>query len=527
MASLTIGGVKIAGMSGEGFGVRALSDARRHVAHLLPDEWAEHDLHSCERTIADAGADFGFAGRMLAAWEHGLRRGHIPVENHETSPVAVLSSAGQIPYRFVHVPIRAIRRNQAELVRRGIVNLQPDPARLIFHDDGIIRPSTLISCCHGSTGMAEVVCGQLAETGFLQSIEPTDPRINWFAGRPPHDSGSEPMYVLVEVPDRAPELAPKMAAEVQSQWSEIQNYLRGRTPCFFCSSAELTPHEAKFSPTLGSEAGVDADFGATQRRYQCGFTFAPFGDPQECCHFVAWDHPSAPETIADMTLADFSIPDLLALTMQANRGFHALGETMGATLQPSITGVCNHWAGNSIAHQHFQFFALPHLPQVQTVAAQLCSTTTQDLVAMADVRVWRVQQWAAPSYVVQASPELELDRQLHRVSQVGNMIAAAWGGEHNLVAVGIDSQPLLIFIPRMREKLEAACSQVPVIKKNAGVLEMLGYFIIDEAASFNRLAQCTASQLQQIGDDWLACLAPSTSLIEAFESRVLTTNQTV
>ena len=172
------------------------------------------------REIAEAD---GVGVAVLVAWQHGLRIGHIPVDSTAAPQVLQAPIDDGCPYLFVHVPVRGIRGNSAELIRRGIMN--PTPAS-------------------------------------------TSPKRN--------------------------------------------GDLATETPCFLCAVSDLTPHEATFV------IPVATDRPTTRRNYAIGFTFAPFGDPTEVCHFLAWDQPSAGATALDMTPTDNSIGDLLHLTTRLN-----------------------------------------------------------------------------------------------------------------------------------------------------------------------------------------------------------------
>ena len=100
----------------------------------------------------------------------------------------------------------------------------------------------------------------------------------------------------------------------------------------------------------------------TVRNYQLGFTFAPVGKPEEVCHFLAWDFPHINDVVMSMEPHAASFSDLVTLVQVINDDIRQFCRTdKRRPPEPGpIYGVCNHWAGNTIYHQHYQFFQLPH-----------------------------------------------------------------------------------------------------------------------------------------------------------------------
>ena len=170
------------------------------------------------------------------------------------------------------------------------------------------------------------------------------------------EGSGEKVYVRVE---NQPLEKGRLPVELNRE--EVRDYvvktLEKKSACNYCSVPALTPHQVTIhSARVLSRAGRRQDDLATVRNYQLGFTFAPFGDPREVCHFVAWDFPHVNDLVMNMEPQAYSFSDLIRLVRVINRDirkFCGVSEVDPAP-QP-VSGICNHWAGNSIYHQHYQF----------------------------------------------------------------------------------------------------------------------------------------------------------------------------
>jgi peptide subunit release factor RF-3 len=76
-----------------------------------------------------------------------------------------------------------------------------------------------------------------------------------------------------------------------------------------------------------------------------------------------------------------------------------------------------------------------------------------------------------------------------------------------------DDRISAIFIPRDRRKIDTSCPGNLIQKKNAGVLEMMGYFIIDNPDEFEDLELTSPEHLKDLGDSWLSELAPTATAV--------------
>jgi hypothetical protein len=77
-----------------------------------------------------------------------------------------------------------------------------------------------------------------------------------------------------------------------------------------------------------------------------------------------------------------------------------------------------------------------------------------------------------------------------------------------------------IFIPRDRRKLDTSHPNNIIQKLNAGVLEMMGYFIIDKGDDFDLVRRAACAGRKALGDSWLSELAPDPRQVAEFEDRL-------
>ena len=434
---------------------------RSHYGVVIGDR----DMARVNAQLGRIAARDGLAVALLVAWQHGLTIGHIPVDDHANAQLLAVPASAHCPYVFVHVPVRTIRGDHSELIRRGIMNPQPDPTRLRRHDPVRSRH-------HDSEGVPDSwVTSELLRT-------------RRGSGEAHADAATG--------------------------------------ACFLCSEAELTPHEASF--------GIPADsaHAPTARDYAVGFTFAPFGDPAEVCHFLAWDHPGNDAPVLSMQPTDFSTTDLLTITSRVNDGLAQFCQDYQLGAPPTITGVCNHWAGNTIDHQHYQFFSLSTLPLL--VAAREPGSV---ITIGQGLRVRRVTSWPAAAYVIEPMPgddgvwdAHDPDPQVRpMVGRAADALAALWNDlaashTQNTVAYRCEGTDRALVIPRDRNRTATLPTLTGLRKVNAGVLEMLGYFLIDDAVDLQRIAGLGSAQRTALGDAWLAALTPPAAEIAEFEAEV-------
>jgi hypothetical protein len=194
-----------------------------------------------------------------------------------------------------------------------------------------------------------------------------------------------------------------------------------------------------------------------------------------------------------------------------------------------VAGGCNHWAGNSIYHQHYQFFRIAQLPLL------LASERSEVLVTYQDVEVRKLSaSWPAPAFIIRSlRPGGDED-----VIKVADSVAREWrvlshGEDRSLgneivikdytqnILVTIDGDQLTaIFIPRLRSKASTGDADNAIQKSNAGILEMMGYFVIDEPEDFEVLKGMSASQRERLGNSWLSELGPHANTVQEFEKNV-------
>ena len=146
-------------------------------------------------------------------------------------------------------------------------------------------------------------------------------------------------------------------------WNYVLKSLRYKFECNYCSAQALSPREVNINSAHARTQDGQADEQATVRNYQLGFTFAPVGKPDDVCHFLAWDFPHISDLVMNMEPQAYSFSDLIRLVRVINRDIALFCRRNGVQTPPvQASGGCNHWAGNSIYHQHYQFFRIAQLP---------------------------------------------------------------------------------------------------------------------------------------------------------------------
>jgi hypothetical protein len=492
------------------------------------------DTHEVGEDLRRIAGKDGLGVAILVAWQHGLKSGHIPLDpaaDGASSPqVDALPAGDGCPYEFVHVPVRQFRRNKPELVRRRIMNQDADPALFTYHEDGLV--GTFSFQDPQSVGLAEDDLREILDAFFQQGVlvraNVNNRQIhfkNLMAKRRIEES-AEKVYVRAD--DRplhreAVGLPP--ALHRPEVWDYVEDALRFRSSCNYCSVQALTPRQV----TIHTARVFTR---ATVRNYQLGFTFAPVGDPESVCHFLAWDFPHINDLVMNMEPQAYSFSDLIRLVRVINRDVERFCRVKKVEASEPVSGACNHWAGNSLYHQHYQFFRIAGLPLLAA------GTAARPLVTYRDVEVRKVARWwPSPAYLITSSTagrDEDVMRVADRVARewqvlsegedwsYGNGIAIRNHTQNIFVTTDADSVSA-IFIPRDRRRINTADPGNPIQKSNAGVLEMLGYFVIDDPRDFATLkvmSRRNRKDLKNLGDSWLRELAPDAEAIREFEANV-------
>ena len=491
----------------------------------------------------------GLGVAILAAWYHGLEFGHIwgggfkKLDGTIEGPIEFLNPVeGVCPYLFVHIPVRKYRSNIDQLVQLGIMNKEADPAFLIYHEDGLVSMLSFPQPRKDETGkqlaltddqVAEIL-DALSYGGSLLPANVNNRQIQFkdeAAKRKIRATGG-PVYVVHRMPDWDRERLPSGL-----QTEEIRAYITGilakKHPCHYCSAQALNPREVTIHSThvhtfaeLEDEEPPMHDELKTVRNYQLGFTFAPVGDPEQICHFLAWDFPHINNVVMNMEPHAYSFSDLIKLVQVINEGIQNFCDKQDVPVPKPIYGACNHWAGNSIYHQHYQFFRLPHIP--------LLEASRQLVTEYQDVGVYEVgAEWPARAFVVKAKGPGQDDRVLavaDRIAREWRLLSEGDDKSHgNGISIKVNTQNtfvaqtpdglVAVFIPRHRSKLNASAGNLT--KKNAGVLEMLGYFVIDEPSVFKKIQEdMNPEGRAELARLWLEELTPLKDSIDIFRENI-------
>jgi hypothetical protein len=515
---------------------------------------SQTNMHVVGEKLREIVAEDGLGVAILVAWRHGLSIGHIPLDLDETGkPKDVQAekiSHEQCPYVYVRVPVRAIRGDIRELVRRGIMNPKADPVWFIYHEDGLVGTFSFQEADIADLKLSKkdiaYILDVLAQQGALIEANINNRQVQFKApaARKFIEESGERIYVKAEKSIDWDNIMLPARFDTPRVRSCVRDTLRRKPACNYCSVQALDPNEVTVhSAYVHASAGPRKDVLATVRNYQLGFTYAPFGDPREVCHFLAWDFPHINDLVMNMDPQTYSFSDLIKLVRVINRDVDDFCKKnrseKGVPSFTPISGVCNHWAGNSIYHQHYQFFRVPGLPLTNA------STKAPVLAGYKQVEVLRFD-WPAPSYLI--TPRTSADSTGRRVDDedvmfVADRVAKEWDAlsegvdksygngievaDHTQnIFVSIDGDSLkAIFIPRHRKKLNTSDTRNAMQKSNVGALEMMGYFLIDNKEDFCRLREMAEKEpagLKALGDSWLTEIAPAPKVIEEFEERLRT-----
>lgn len=503
--------------------------------------WADNVQVANQRLrdlIGDPGYGLGVA--ILVAWKHGLLKEHIPLTSDADVPqVSQTEQSERCPYTFVHVPIRKIRRNVPELTKRRILEPNADPALLVYHEDGLVGTFSFQQL--ERTGLKKLdiaeILRSLAQQGVLAAANIDNRQIQFkdLAVKRRIEAASNTIYVRLNDKPLDRSIRLPAAYDREGIWEYIEETLRFKFACNYCSVQAMNTHEVTLNTTRAGASpllGTDQQEPSTVRNYQLGFTFAPVGDPREVCHFLAWDFPHISDLVMNMEPQAYSFSDLITLVRRINRDIKKFCDAKFIQSPPlPITGACNHWAGNSIYHQHYQFYRLPVLPLLNLL------DDAEVLVRYQGVEVSRPgAAWPAPAYFIRA----RLDGTDEDVMKVADKVAREWRvmtdrkeedpeygnkimvGNHtqNTLVTILNDQLIAIYIPRVRSRVTTRNQQNSVQKSQAGVLEMMGYFVVDDPADFRTIDRMSESERRLLGDSWLSELSPRRDKITEFEDSV-------
>ncbi len=329
-------------------------------------------------------------------------------------------------------------------------------------------------------------------------------------------------------------LARHNIAKPSALWDpdRIVTHERDLYPCFYCSCPEINPAEVVVD--------LDGPRHGLSRHYSFGFTFAPFGNPLAVIHFLAWDRARRP---LNMNRVPMTVSDLVKLTREINLSIRTFFTEAGIHDYPEIDGISNCWAGNSIYHQHFQFFQ----PEYPTPLTQARPGRRAPVIHRDDVTVRRLR-WPTPVYQIRAAEALN-------TGLIGNDLAGIWrllGGSRkvpykpfqdgyipteaekvhahtqNLYVPGGNLGDTAYLVLRDRERVNFKPSPADFVnraeglraqrKDNIGVLEVTGTLIVDDRANFNKMRLWTPADVSRQVTAMLAAVAPEPAKVTEFEN---------
>lgn len=491
-----------------------------------------HNLEDVNRTLRDIlTKKYGLGSALLAAWGHAIGVQHVPLAiGGSKAQVGILTVSRECDYAFVHVPVREHRNDNEKLAELGILEEDPDPLRLVYHEDGLVFSLTFQQPELHNLSVNDIteIIRSLHQQNLLHkaSIHNRQVQFKDLGVKRLIELTGESVYVvdhhrLATAPLRLP-------AGLGHAVDYVRRILAFRKPCNYCSISALNPREATLYST-------HVDRLDTARKYQFGFTFAPFGDPLRVCHFLAWDTPSIDDVVMNMDPQSYSFSDLIRLVYRINRDLMQLNPP--DEWEP-LAGFCNHWAGNSIYHQHYQFFRIANIPLLNEEHIRAGT----DKVEYRGVTVKRLK-WPTPAYLItSAAPGLDpnLLTVAQRVAQEWDALSEGYNTSYgNGIPIQFHSQNIYvrvdadhitaIFIPRHRKKLNAKYldfneprRKKPLEKGGAGTLEMMGYFILDKPDDFERVNRMDPKKRQELGTEWLSQLAPDAQTVAEFERNLVT-----
>ena len=316
---------------------------------------------------------------------------------------------------------------------------------------------------------------------------------------------------------------------------EMIKHKNDKNYCFYCSCSEMNPLEVVVN--------YNAKRFGFSRNYTLGFTFAPFGNPLNAVHFLAWDRAESP---LNMNRTPITVSDLVKMTRDINISIRQYFAGTGIEDIPTIDGVSNGWAGNTIYHQHFQFFQ----PEYKESPVNNKDLILQpSMLERDDVKIHKID-WAAPFYRIEGSPI--------NVGFVGNDMAGIWrilGGTkkvkhlkfydgftgdldtevpvftQNLYVPGADygrtahiilrDRERILYKPRWNEKFSSNNLTKPQGKENIGVMEATGVMIVDDEDVFEKMKSWTPSEVTEQINKMAKAICPNEEKINKFEEDLI------
>ncbi len=509
-----------------------------HIATSFDQIIREPNMQVARRHLLKVTKNHGLGVGLLVLHQRGLATGHIP-RSSPADPVKHLDGK-EDKFVYVHAPIRAIRRSRNALVERGIMNDSPDPNRLIYHEDGLVgtfsfrlsqikglhpasRPqdvvSDLLTCLEAQDLLeqAELDSWQVQFKDLRAADKIRKDLITYSTQRVfvRTDKGFDHLKVWLPAVYDRPEIR-----------AILKTALEYKAPCNYCGVRELNPLEDIASTSLVQDWEERYGF-SMSRSYEFGFTFAPFGDPNAVCHFLAWDNPSISEVVNNMDLQAYSFGDLVRLTCAINKDIQVYCDAAKIPFTPFV-GICNHWAGNSIYHQHYQFFRIPSLPLTHVEVGREVLVHHN-----AGLKLQRLS-WFAPVYRIVMNDPVRVDA----LSDLADAIAMLWNELSkpeerieigNEIVINNNTQNTIVtqqgaaaeayFIPRLRSKLDTVPRQ-GIKKTNLAVLEASGYLLIDDPKDWEIIVSLSPAERNQFGEGALGDVAPDEARIREFEDEL-------
>lgn len=349
--------------------------------------------------------------------------------------------------------------------------------------------------------------------------------------------GEQILYIPIrQVRSNSDKLAELNIAKPRELWdsSRIVSHEQDENPCYYCSCREINPSEVVVN-IEGARLGFSRD-------YTLGFTFAPFGNPLEVVHFLAWDCSKDP---LNMNRTPITVSDLVEMTRQINVSIMNFFAGTNITDYPVIDGVSNGWAGNSIYHQHFQFFQ----PEYKSPIENDNLVIKEPLLQRDDIRIHRLS-WRTPVYRIMAEDAIN-------VGLVGNDMAGIWrllGGSktvgykqfpdghqpregekvpvhtQNIYVMGSDIGRIAYILLRDRRCIDFSPEDNDFVnrperrkaqkKGNIGVLEATGTMIVDDRPSFEEMRNWTPEDISIQIDKLAEAVHPEKRKVIQFEKSI-------
>ncbi len=321
--------------------------------------------------------------------------------------------------------------------------------------------------------------------------------------------------------------------------------------CNYCSAAEINPCEVVVR-IEGARFGLS-------RNYGLGFTFAPFGNPLSAVHFLAWHYasggPSARPLNMNRTPITFS--DLVEMTRRINTSIAEFFAGTGIREHPVIDGVSNGWAGNTIYHQHFQFFQPEYSCPITNEALLDAGAVDHGhgrpqpvtVLESEDIRISRLA-WETPIYKISADDSIN-------IGLVGNDMAGVWrllggaalvpyrsfpedyepregemvpvhtqnlyvpGSERGRVAyILLRDKRRIDFLPGPNDYVNIVTGRRAQPKTNIAVLEATGTMIVDDQASFEEMRGWSPDDISAQVAMMTAAIQPDERKVRRFEKSV-------